>query len=83
MMTKTELHDELWMLAKGLLQDSRIDSMEAKVIKRWLEEHQSGAEFQPMIDKLNKFLADGFIDQIESRRLIDSLGSTLRELNAH
>ncbi len=81
MMTQTELHDELWLLTKGILQDSRMDTTEARVVKRWLEEHQSGDEFKPMIGKLAKFLADGFIDQIESRNLIESLGYTLRSLN--
>ena len=81
MMTQTELHDELGLLTKGNLQDSRMDTTEAKVVKRWLEEHQSGEEFKPMIGKLAKFLADGFIDQIESRNLIESLGYTLRSLN--
>ena len=51
------------------------------MVKRWLEEHQSGDEFKSMIDKLSKFLSDGFIDQIESRNLIESLGYTLRALN--
>ena len=81
MMTQTELHDDLWLLTKCVLQDSRMDTTEARVIKRWLEEHQSGEEFKPMIGKLTKFLSDGFIDQIESRNLIESLGYTLRSLN--
>ena len=81
MMTQTELHDELWLLTKGILQDSRMDTTEARVVKRWLEEHQNGDEFKSMIDKLSKFLSDGFIDQIESRNLIESLGYTLRALN--
>ena len=81
MMTRTELHDEFWLLTRGVLQDSKVDTQEAKVLKRWLEEHQSGEEFKPMIGKLAKFLADGFIDQIESRNLIESLGCILRSLN--
>ena len=38
MMTKKELHDEFWLLTKSVLEDSRIDADEARVIKRWMEE---------------------------------------------
>ena len=45
MMTKQEMHDEFWLLTKSVLQDSRIDTEEARVLKRWLEEHQRETEF--------------------------------------
>ena len=44
-MTKQELHDEFWLLTKSVLQDSKIDVSEAMVIKRWLEEHREGNDF--------------------------------------
>ncbi len=81
MMTRKELHDEFWLLTKGVLQDSRIDTNEASVFKRWLEEHQQDGEFKLVIDKLARFLADGYIDRFESSELILSLGQTLRMLN--
>ena len=81
MMTQKELHDEFWLLTKGMLQDSRLDTAEANVVKRWLEEHQCGDEFATVIEKLDGFLKDGFIDQFESRQLVNSLGSVLRALN--
>ena len=37
--TRKELSDEFWMLTKGILQDSSVDTDEARVLKRWLEEH--------------------------------------------
>ena len=80
MMTKKELHDEFWLLTKGVLQDSRIDTNEAKVIKRWLEEHRRGPEFDSTIAKLDRFLADRFIDRFESKDLIESIGMVLRIL---
>lgn len=80
MMTRAELSSEFWMLTKGILQDSNIDTDEACVIKRWLEEHQTGEEFQRVIDKLSKFLVDGYIDRFESKELMDSLGGVLRQL---
>ena len=81
MMTQKELHDEFWLLTKGMLQDSKLDTTEANVVKRWLEEHQRGDEFAPMIEKLNGFLKDGFIDQFESRQLVNSLARVLQMLN--
>ena len=81
MMTQKELHDEFWLLTKGMLQDSRLDTAEANVVKRWLEEHQRCYEFATVIEKLDGFLKDGFIDQIESRQLVNSLGCVLRALN--
>ena len=79
MMTKAELHDELWLLTKGILQDSRMDTTEARVVKRWLEEHvpEEGAG---MIARLDGFLADGYIDPRESARIAESLGVILRRL---
>lgn len=85
MMTAMEKSAEFWMLTKGILQDSRVDIDEARVIKRWLEEHQVDGEFARTLERLNKFLADGYIDRFESKNLIDSIGSvlsTLRTLSA-
>jgi len=81
MMTQKELHDEFWLLTKGILQDSRIETDEARAVKRWLEEHQRGDEFAFTIEKLARFLGDGYIDRFESKELIESLAQTLRALN--
>lgn len=78
--TNTELASEFWMLTKGILQDSTIDTEEARVLKRWLEEHASGETFAPLIARLEGFLADGFIDRYESKRLTDSFGTVLAQL---
>ena len=80
-MTQQELHDEFWLLTKGILQDSRIDAVEAKVLKRWLEEHQRGTEFNYVIRRLDLVLGDGYVDRFESRDVIDALGRTLEQLN--
>lgn len=80
--TKAELADEFWMLTKGVLQDAVVDTAEAKVLKRWLEEHQEGEAFQALIDRLAGFLADGYIDRFESKRLQDTFGSVLAQLRA-
>ena len=77
MMTKEEERDEFWMLTKGILQDSKVDSSEARVVKRWLEEHQKGSEFAAIISRLDGFLSDGYIDPRESRSIADSIGRTL------
>ena len=82
MMTKKELHDEFWLLTKGILQDSKVDTMEAAVVKRWLEEHQTGNEFELLIGKLSKMLSDTYIDRFESKEIIDLLGYTLKQLRA-
>ena len=85
MLTPKEMSAEFWMLTKGILQDSTVDTEEARVIKRWLEEHRTGAEFDPVIAKLDKYLTDGFIDRFESKNLIVSIGNilaTLRRLPA-
>lgn len=81
MMTQKELHDEFWLLTKGVLQDSRIDADEARVLKRWLEEHRQEGEFDAVIEKLARFLSDGYMDRFESKDVIDMLGFTLRCLN--
>ena len=80
MMTRQELHDELWMLTMSVLQDSRMDTKEAQILKRWFEEHQRGDEFAFVIGKLDRFLADGYIDRFESKEMIDALGHTLANL---
>lgn len=78
--TKQELGQELWMLTKGMLQDSRIDADEARVVKRWLEEHQDGTAFAATIRQLDKFLADGVISSYESQSLVEALGNMLAQL---
>ena len=80
MMTAKEMSAEFWMLTKGILQDSQVDTDEANVIKRWLEEHRKGDEFNRTIAKLDRFLKDGYIDRFESRELIDSIGAVLSQL---
>ena len=78
--TKAELGSEFWMLTKGILQDGTVDTDEASVIKRWLEEHKDGTEFDFIISRLDKFLVDGYIDRFESKQLIDTIGAILRML---
>lgn len=78
--TNAEKAAEFWMLTKGILQDSQVDTDEAKVVVRWLEEHGEGAQFDVVLAKLRKFLTDGYIDRFESRELMDSIGSVLRTL---
>ncbi len=80
MLNAKEKSAEFWMLTKGILQDSTVDTEEAGVIKRWLEEHQVGDEFARTIAKLDKFLVDGYIDRFESKSLIDSIGTVLSTL---
>ena len=80
MMTIQELSAEFWMLTKGILQDSNVDTDEARVIKRWLEEHRTDDMFDRTIAKIDKFLKDGYIDRFESKGLIDSIGSILAAL---
>jgi hypothetical protein len=77
MMTRDEERAEFWLLTKGILQDSVIDASEARVVKRWLEEHQKGDEFALTISKLDAFMADGFIDPRESSNIADSIGRLL------
>ena len=78
--SKAELGAEFWMLTKGILQDSSVDTDEAAVVKRWLEEHKEGTEFDLVISRLDKFLKDGYIDRFESKELINSIGNILRTL---
>jgi len=78
--TNGELGQEFWMLTKGILQDSTVDTDEAAVLKRWLEEHRQGSEFDLVIAKLEKFLTDGYIDRFESKELVNSIGNILRTL---
>ena len=80
--TATELGEEFWMLTKGILQDSHVDTDEARVVVRWLEEHRRGTEFDIVIGKLRKFLTDGYIDRFESQELITSIGTVLRTLRS-
>ena len=81
MLTRKELHAEFWLLTNGVLQDSRVDENEARVLKRWLEEHQREGEFDCLIGKLAKFLEDGYVDRFESAGIIDMLGKALAQLN--
>jgi len=78
--TRQEEAAEFWMLTKGILQDSTVDTDEARVIKRWLDEHAQGEEFRPTQTRLEKFLTDGYIDRFESKTLIESIGTILRTL---
>lgn len=80
MMTRQEEAAEFWLLTQGILQDARVDSEEARVIKRWLEEHQRDGEFAKLILRFDKFLMDGFVDRFESRDVIDSIAFILRTL---
>ena len=78
--TKAELGAEFWLLTKGILQDGTVDTDEAGVIKRWLEEHRTDDKFDLVISRLDKFLTDGYIDRFESKELINSIGTVLRTL---
>ena len=80
MMTRKEESSEFWMLTKGILQDARVDTDEALVIKRWLEEHQRAGEFGRVIETLGKFLTDRYIDRFESKNLCDMIGNVLTTL---
>ena len=80
MLTREEERAELWLLTKGILQDSVIDADEARVIKRWLEEHRRGDEFSMLIARLDSFLRDGYIDPRESSAIASSIGRTLADL---
>ena len=80
MMTRKEESNEFWMLTKGILQDTRVDTDEALVIKRWLEEHQRAGEFAHANEMLGKFLTDRYIDRFESKSLCDMIGSVLTSL---
>ena len=76
-MTTQEQHDEFWLLTKSILQDSKIDTAEARVLKRWLEEHQQGDEFKHAIGKMGRILDDVYVDRFESQEAISALGDVL------
>lgn len=80
MMTRNEESKEFWMLTKGILQDTRVDTDEALVIKRWMEEHQRDGEFAHEIETLGKFLTDRYIDRFESKNLCGMIGNVLTKL---
>lgn len=80
MMTRKDESNEFWMLTKGILQDARVDTEEALVVKRWLEEHQRDGEFDRAIEMLGKFLTDRYIDRFESKSLCDMIGDVLTRL---
>jgi len=82
MMTRKEERDEFWMLTQGILQDSKVETDEARVIKRWLEEHRRGTEFDYALEKLGGQLADGWIDRFESQSIIEAIGGVLQTLRA-
>ena len=82
MMTREEERAEFWLLTKGILQDSVIDSTEARVIKRWLEEHQRDNEFEMLLSRLESFLADGYIDPRESNAIADAIGRVLSNMRS-
>jgi uncharacterized membrane protein YebE (DUF533 family) len=77
MMTMEETRAEFWLLTKGILQDSVIDADEARVVKRWLEEHQRESEYATVIAQLDAFMSDGYIDPRESRNIADAIGRLL------
>ena len=80
MMTRKEEGQELWLLTKGIMQDSRLDAEEAQVIRRWLGEHRRDVEFDSLIEKLDQFLSDGYVDRYESQEIIEAIGTLLRFL---
>ena len=80
MMTRKEERDEFWMLTQGILQDSKVETTEARVVKRWLEEHQRGTEFASALEKLDGQLADNWIDRFESQAIIEAIGRVLQIL---
>ena len=80
MMTRKEERDEFWMLTQGILEDSKVETMEARVVKRWLEEHQRGTEFASALEKLDGQLADNWIDRFESQAIIEAIGRVLQIL---
>lgn len=80
MMTKDELYQEFWLLTSGILQDSTVETSEARVVKRWLEEHADAGDFGFVLKKIDRFLTDGYIDRFESQDLCSSIGTVLRIL---
>lgn len=82
MMTNKELAAEFWLLTMGVLQDARVDTDEARVIKRWLEEHQAADEFATLIGRLDDFLMDSVISPSESEKIAGLIGMALRDLRS-
>jgi len=82
MMTREEERREFWMLTKGILEDSTVETDEAQTILRWLEEHHRGTEFDSFIKLLRENLSDGWIDRFESKTLVDVIGRVLQILRA-
>ncbi len=80
MMTREEEANEFWLLTQAILHDSKVDIEEARVVARWLQEHQRDGEFAPQLAKLEKFMEDRYIDRFESRDIISAIGSVLRSL---
>lgn len=80
MMTRKEEREEFWLLTKGILQDAKVDTEEARVVKRWLEEHRRGTEFDRALSKLGEQLSDGWIDRFESQSIIEAIGEVLHML---
>ena len=80
MMTREEEANEFWLLTLAILEDSRVETSEAKVVMRWIQEHQRADEFAPQLAKLQKFMDDGYIDRFESKDIILSISSVLRRL---
>ena len=80
MMTREEEANEFWLLTLAILEDSRVETSEARVIMRWIQEHQRADECAPQLAKLQKFMNDGYIDRFESQDIILSISSVLRRL---
>lgn len=81
MMTQKELHDEFWLLTKSVLQDSRIDIDEARVLKRWFEEHQGFCRFDAETARLAEFISDGYVGRAEAPEILNMISRTLLRLN--
>ncbi len=80
MLTNAEERNEFWLLTKGILEDSKVDTEETIVVKRWLEEHGRGDEFKREIAKLDAVLADGYTDRFESAEITELVGDVLAKL---
>jgi len=80
MMTRTEEQAEFWMLTKGILQDERVETDEAHVVLRWVEEHNRAGEFTALIEELRKYLSDNWIDRFESKQIVTVIGNVLAKL---
>ena len=80
MLTRDEMREEFWLLTKGILQDGKVDFDEARVIKRWLEEHDASGEFALVRSRLEKYLEDRLIDPRESAVIAETIGRVLSML---